>query len=187
MTDTQVTKADEQSVRKTGATETEAIYIPDVDVTESHECIRLVADMPGVDRSSVEVSVENNVLTIEGHYRQQFDVGETGLVDVVRKLVSDGPVAARFVSPGLQTGRPADATAAWSSRFRSRRHITLEDKVHGTAGSGDTAHVQGDTFRQFAGASGRGQRSLVDPVHHRQRGFKKLCGGSSARPRAGID
>jgi HSP20 family molecular chaperone IbpA len=46
--------------------ESESTYVPDVDIRESAENITLAADMPGTDRSSVEVTAENNVLTIEG-------------------------------------------------------------------------------------------------------------------------
>jgi HSP20 family protein len=44
----------------------ETIYVPDVDIREDSECIRLEANMPGVGQESVAVSVENGVLTIEG-------------------------------------------------------------------------------------------------------------------------
>ncbi|MBN2131613.1 MAG: Hsp20/alpha crystallin family protein, partial [Sedimentisphaerales bacterium] len=66
MAETQVAKRENQAVQRAQAPETETIYIPDVDISENNERIRLVADMPGVDRKSVGVSVENNVLTIEG-------------------------------------------------------------------------------------------------------------------------
>ncbi len=44
----------------------DAIYMPDVDISANNEQILVVADMPGIDPSSVEVTVENNILTIEG-------------------------------------------------------------------------------------------------------------------------
>ena len=74
MTGNQATKEEKQvpstrsgqAVDKPETAEMETIYVPDVDISENSECIRLVADMPGVDRKSVDASVENNVLTIEG-------------------------------------------------------------------------------------------------------------------------
>ena len=48
------------------APQTEAIYLPEVDVGEDNEHFRLLADMPGVERQAVEMTVENGVLTIEG-------------------------------------------------------------------------------------------------------------------------
>jgi HSP20 family molecular chaperone IbpA len=54
------------------APQTETTYIPDVDICENEERIRLVADLPGVTQESVDVTVENNVLTIEA--KAQVDV-----------------------------------------------------------------------------------------------------------------
>ena len=59
-------KREAQAVLPAQAPETDSIYVPDVDICEDNERVRLVADMPGVDQQSVEVTVENNVLTIEG-------------------------------------------------------------------------------------------------------------------------
>lgn len=69
MTDTQVTTKQGQSVPKDQKPQTETIHVPDVDISEDNECFRLVADMPGVDQSSVDVTVEKNVLSVEGWAR----------------------------------------------------------------------------------------------------------------------
>jgi HSP20 family molecular chaperone IbpA len=44
----------------------ETVYLPAVDIFEGRDALRLRADMPGVEPSAVNVSVENDVLTIEG-------------------------------------------------------------------------------------------------------------------------
>ena len=41
-------------------------FVPQVDIYETDEGIQLVADMPGVDENSVDVTLEKNVLTING-------------------------------------------------------------------------------------------------------------------------
>lgn len=41
-------------------------YVPQVDIYETKEGLWLWADMPGVDESSIDVRLENGVLTIEG-------------------------------------------------------------------------------------------------------------------------
>ena len=46
--------------------ENEPVYVPRVDIRESAESFVVVADMPGVDEKSVEATVQNRVLTIEG-------------------------------------------------------------------------------------------------------------------------
>ena len=65
MAETQVQKKEQEAVKKS-QTATDLTYMPDVDICESGEQIRLTANMPGVDQPSVHVTVENNVLTIEG-------------------------------------------------------------------------------------------------------------------------
>jgi HSP20 family molecular chaperone IbpA len=42
------------------------VYTPDVDIMEKGDSIVVVADMPGIDESSVDVTLEKNVLTIYG-------------------------------------------------------------------------------------------------------------------------
>ncbi len=69
MADTEVKKHEDQSIQTAQSPRTETVYIPDVDISEGSDGIRLIADMPGVDQKSVEVTVENNVLTIEGNAR----------------------------------------------------------------------------------------------------------------------
>ena len=54
--------------------EPETVFVPEVDIYEDNDTIRLVADVPGVDQQSVSVTVENNVLTLEG--TAQVDVPE---------------------------------------------------------------------------------------------------------------
>jgi HSP20 family molecular chaperone IbpA len=62
--DTRIAKKQKQEVAKTEAPE--RIYMPAVDISEDADSIRLLADMPGVDEKSVDVNVENGVLSIEG-------------------------------------------------------------------------------------------------------------------------
>jgi HSP20 family molecular chaperone IbpA len=41
-------------------------FLPVTDIFETPEALRVVLEMPGVSKDSVEVGVENNVLTING-------------------------------------------------------------------------------------------------------------------------
>lgn len=41
-------------------------YLPNVDISESDEALWLWADMPGVDEHSVEVHLDNGLLSVEG-------------------------------------------------------------------------------------------------------------------------
>ena len=58
--------ADQPMPNQAPAPETEPVYVPRVDVRETAEGFAVVADLPGVDEKSVEATVQNRVLTIEG-------------------------------------------------------------------------------------------------------------------------
>jgi HSP20 family molecular chaperone IbpA len=53
------------------------VFLPAVDIYESPDSVVLVADMPGVDEKSVDVSLEKNVLTIYGRVEQQYPAGHS--------------------------------------------------------------------------------------------------------------
>jgi len=42
------------------------VYVPRVDIYEAGDEVVLTADMPGVDENAVDITLEKNVLTIEG-------------------------------------------------------------------------------------------------------------------------
>ena len=42
------------------------VYAPRVDIVESEDALEILADMPGVTKDSVEVTLEQRVLTIRG-------------------------------------------------------------------------------------------------------------------------
>jgi HSP20 family protein len=46
-------------------------WIPPVDVIEQGETIRLVAELPGVKPEDVRISLENNVLTVQGEKKKE--------------------------------------------------------------------------------------------------------------------
>jgi HSP20 family protein len=52
--------------KKTETTMPARVFVPVTDIFETPEALTVVLEMPGVDRNSVEASVENDVLTIEG-------------------------------------------------------------------------------------------------------------------------
>ena len=58
--------ADKPMPNQAPAPENEPVYVPRVDVRETAEGFAVVADLPGVDEKSVEATVQNRVLTIEG-------------------------------------------------------------------------------------------------------------------------
>lgn len=62
-----------QEVEAQGAerTQARAAFVPRTDIYETESHMVMVADMPGVDENSVEITVEKNVLTIKGHVEDE--------------------------------------------------------------------------------------------------------------------
>ena len=52
--------------KKTEATTPARLFVPVTDILETPQALTVVLEMPGVDRNSIEASVENDVVTIEG-------------------------------------------------------------------------------------------------------------------------
>lgn len=53
--------------QKSESTKPEKLFIPAVDIFETEESVMVLAEMPGVNNTGVEVSLEDDVLTISGH------------------------------------------------------------------------------------------------------------------------
>src|SRR6266446_94551 len=58
---------EKQPVEGTEKTRPGRYYTPDVDIFEQKNGLKLIADMPGVKEGDVDVTLDDNVLTIEGH------------------------------------------------------------------------------------------------------------------------
>ena len=74
--------SEEKTIRKEQPApqpENEPVYVPRVDIRESAEGFVVVADMPGVDEKSVEATVQNRVLTIEGWTKAEKPQGHEEL------------------------------------------------------------------------------------------------------------
>jgi len=49
------------------ATKAGRLYVPDTDIHETAETLSVTMEMPGVDRDSIDVKLEKNVLTVTGN------------------------------------------------------------------------------------------------------------------------
>jgi HSP20 family protein len=67
--DLQVQETEKREVEESGAERTRdrVAFVPRVDIYEANDSIFVVADMPGVDEGSVDVTLEKDVLTIDGY------------------------------------------------------------------------------------------------------------------------
>ena len=65
------------SMRRTAANQ-EHDWTPAVDIHEEDSRYMLTADIPGVNRNDVEITLEDGVLTVKGERRSETEVAEEG-------------------------------------------------------------------------------------------------------------
>ena len=68
----QLSKAENQKEEiveqeQTERTRDTRLYVPRVDIFETDETIHLVADIPGADENSIDITLEKNILTIDAN------------------------------------------------------------------------------------------------------------------------
>jgi HSP20 family protein len=65
----QVQDTEKQEIEETGAERTRdrAAFVPRADIYETDDGLVVVLDMPGVDEGSVDITLEENVLTVNGY------------------------------------------------------------------------------------------------------------------------
>lgn len=61
-----IQKKEQENMERIERTRSAVIYRPNVDIVERKDNIVLTADMPGVDRYAVDITLEKNVLTVYG-------------------------------------------------------------------------------------------------------------------------
>jgi HSP20 family molecular chaperone IbpA len=104
------------------------VYMPTTDIFETEHALTLVAEMPGVDKGKVDVSVEDGVLTIQGqidfskykglrpvyteynigHYRRSFSLSNRIDQEKISAEVNDGILT--LVLPKAEEAKPRRIT-----------------------------------------------------------------------------
>jgi HSP20 family molecular chaperone IbpA len=64
---TDIQKKEAQSVDTVERTRASKVFVPAVDIVETDKDIQVFADMPGVDKNSIDITLEQDVLTIMGN------------------------------------------------------------------------------------------------------------------------
>ena len=67
MDETALQKQETQELEGVERARARRCFIPKVDIYETEDAVVLVADMPGVDADSVDITLEKNILTISGN------------------------------------------------------------------------------------------------------------------------
>ena len=106
----QTGKQELQNMEGVERTRSGRVYTPAVDIYETNEAIVLVADMPGVDESSVDVTLEKNVLTIYGRVQPwQFEghslrYAEYGIGDYQRSFTISNQIDWEHIEGSVSNG-----------------------------------------------------------------------------------
>ena len=96
-------------------TKNEVCFAPRVDIFETDKEVTVIADMPGVTTEGIDLSLEDNILTIQGrraaqqqsgrilleeyesgHYLRRFTVAETIEQDNIEAALADGVLRVRL-------------------------------------------------------------------------------------------
>ncbi len=82
-------------------------FVPAVDVYETKDTVMVESPLAGVEPQDVEISVENNILTIKGRSESKSEVEEK---DYYRKEVRTGSFYRQVALPALADADRAEAS-----------------------------------------------------------------------------
>lgn len=86
------------------------VFTPEVDIIERKDNIVVIADMPGVDEKSVEVTLEKNILTIYGTVepeipeKHRLGLAEYGVGDYQRSFTLSDEVDRERIQARVKSG-----------------------------------------------------------------------------------
>ncbi len=106
----EIQKQEPEKVERIERSRAAKIFNPDVDIIERKEDIMVVADMPGVDEASVDITLENNVLSIYGKVdwnppeKLKLLHGEYGIGDYQRVFTLSGEVNREKIEAAVNNG-----------------------------------------------------------------------------------
>ncbi len=82
-------------------------WLPAVDVAETPDALTLYAELPGLSREDVDITLENNVLTVRGERKFEKDVKEENFHRIERAY---GTFARSFTLPNNVKGEAVEAS-----------------------------------------------------------------------------
>jgi HSP20 family protein len=110
-------------------TKNETYFAPHVDIFETEKDVTVIADMPGVTTEGIDLSLEDNILTLQGHrqlqeqsgrvileeyesghYLRRFTVSETIDQDKIEATLADGVLRVRLPKAGPAQPKKIEVT-----------------------------------------------------------------------------
>lgn len=111
--DKQIQKQESQDLQSVERTRWGKVFTPTVDILETQNELRLYADMPGVDQKSINITIDQGVLTIEGNVDtspiaeyeleyQEYDIGDYQRSFTLTDSVDQEKISANYTNGVLE-------------------------------------------------------------------------------------
>ena len=111
--DKQIQKQESQDLQSVERTHWGKVFTPAVDILETQNELRLYADMPGVDQKSINITIDQGVLTIEGNVDtspiaeyeleyQEYDIGDYQRSFTLTDSVDQEKISANYTNGVLE-------------------------------------------------------------------------------------
>jgi HSP20 family protein len=84
-------------------------FVPSLDIYQDKDNVMAKVALPGIDPENVNISIENDILTIEGSVKKESEVDEK---DYYRKEISSGSFHRSMILPTSVDGNKAKAEFA---------------------------------------------------------------------------
>jgi HSP20 family protein len=108
------------------------LFVPRVDIYETKDDIHLIADIPGADQDSIEITLEKNILTIEarvvtekpvdfsltyaeygvGDFKRKFTLSNEIDKDRINAVVKDGVLSLKMPKAGPAKAQKIEVKSA---------------------------------------------------------------------------
>lgn len=96
------------------------VFNPDVDIYETQDELKLIADLPGVQKEDLDIDLNESTLTINAHVKQsaqgtllykEYDVGDYKRSFTISNVIDQSKIQAELKNGILQVVLPKAETA----------------------------------------------------------------------------
>lgn len=105
--ETQVEKQEVKDVQTAERTRWGRVFAPAVDIVETKNELKLYADIPGVDKNSIDITIDQDVLTIQGNVDatpvegyeleyKEYDIGDFQRSFTISDIIDRDKIVANY-------------------------------------------------------------------------------------------